>query len=103
MSDGAFHFTLTERFDRNHRPYLFAGIRILNSVLFIREMPQEEGEPRRFEAILKPYREKEPNQQDDNYGDIWDREANKSSDSVKQVGDKDNGKASSSSKGHSRK
>jgi hypothetical protein len=91
MSEGEFHFTLTEKFDKNKRPYLFAGIRILNSVLFIREMPQTPGEPRRFEAILKPYRERS-NQSEDDFVDVWDVSNRNPSDNVKQSGDKTDGK-----------
>ena len=81
MSEGEFHFTLTERLDRNKKLYLFAGIRLLNSVLFIRPEPTEPGEPQRWEAILKPYR---PKGEQDNYDDPWKQAANDSTVSDKQ-------------------
>lgn len=70
MSEGEFHFTLTERRDRNLQLYLFAGIRFLNSVLFIRPEPTEPGQPQRWQAILKPYR---PKGEQDNYDDPWNQ------------------------------
>lgn len=71
MSEGEFHFTLSERVDRNQQIYLFAGIRLLNSVLFIRREPTPEGEPQRWAAVLKPYKAKG---EQDNYEDPWKSE-----------------------------
>ena len=47
MSEGEFHFSLTERRDRNGDVYLFVGLKMLNSVLFIRPEPVVAGEPQR--------------------------------------------------------
>ena len=58
MSEGEFHFSLTERRDRNGDVYLFVGLKMLNSVLFISPEPVVAGEPQRWQAILKPYRPK---------------------------------------------
>lgn len=68
MSDGEFHFTLTEKQDRNGDMYLFAGVRILNSVLFIRPAPFVPGAPQRWYAVLKPYRSKGD---EENYEPVW--------------------------------
>lgn len=55
VSNGEFHFTLTEKIDRNKHTYLFVGLKMFNSVLLI--WPEEEvpGQPRRWKAVLKPY------------------------------------------------
>ena len=45
MSEGEFHFSLTERRDRNGDVYLFVGLKMLNSVLFIRPEPVVAGKP----------------------------------------------------------
>lgn len=68
MSD-EFHFTLTERKDKNNDVYLFAGLKMINSVLFIRPEPTEPGQPQRWAAILKPYRPR--GDQQDDYTDPW--------------------------------
>jgi hypothetical protein len=81
MSEGEFHFSLTERRDRNGDVYLFVGLKMLNSVLFIRPEPVVAGEPQRWQAILKPYR---PKGEQDNYDDPWKQSANDSTASDKQ-------------------
>ena len=83
MSEGEFHFTLTSRLDRNGDMYLFVGLKMLNSVLFIRpeRTPVVAGEPQRWEAVLKPYR---PKGDQDTYDDPWKQPANDSTASDKQ-------------------
>lgn len=54
--NGQFHFTLSRRTDRNGHVFLFAGIRFLNAVLFIRPEPREAGpDADRWQAVLKPF------------------------------------------------
>lgn len=81
MSEGEFHFSLTERRDRNGDVYLFVGLKMLNSVLFIRPEPVVAGEPQRWQAILKPYR---PKGEQDTYDDPWKQPTNDSIASDKQ-------------------
>ncbi len=63
MSQGEFTFTMTERKDRNGKTYLFGGLKMLNSVLFIRkeEGLVAPGQRPKWKAVLKPY---EPKNQD---------------------------------------
>ena len=56
---GEFHFTLLERIDRHGDTYLFAGVKLLNAVIFIRRDIKIEGRPQRWKAIIKPYEAKE--------------------------------------------
>lgn len=91
MSEGEFSFTLTERVDRNGDKYLFAGIRILNSVLFIRPEPAAAGRPNRWQAVLKPYR---PKGEEDNYEAPWTESLNNPSEEQKQ-GENDERKSQS--------
>ena len=63
-ANGELHFTLLEKVDRNGETYLFAGVKIFNSVLFIRKDIAVHGRPQRWKAILKPY-EKPSGQADD--------------------------------------
>lgn len=53
--NGEFTFHVTERTDRNGVPYLFAGIQLLNVVLFLFPEPQAPGEPRRWKGVVRPY------------------------------------------------
>ena len=64
MSEGEFTFTLTERRDRNGQIYLFAGLKMFNSVLFIRKEPTIPGQPQRWQGVLKPYRPKGAEEQE---------------------------------------
>lgn len=73
MSEGEFSFTLTERRDKHGNLYLFAGVRILNSVLFVRPEAEVPGRPRRWQAVLKPYR---PKGEDDNFESAWTENLN---------------------------
>lgn len=84
MSEGEFSFTLTERRDRHGDLYLFAGVRILNSVLFVRPEPEVSGRPRRWHAVLKPYR---PKGEDDNYEAAWSESLNNPLDNGNESGD----------------
>lgn len=70
MSTGEFHFTLTEKRDKNGDLYLFGGLKMLNAVLFIRPEPEEPGRPRKWKAVLKPYSPRE-----DAHQSVWDDEA----------------------------
>jgi hypothetical protein len=81
VSEGEFNFTLTERTDRNGDKYLFAGIRILNSVLFIRPEPEVAGRPKRWQAVLKPYR---PKGDEDDYEAPWNEPLNNQQENDKQ-------------------
>lgn len=80
MSQGEFHFTLTEKRDKNGDLYLFGGLQMLNAVLFIRPDDGEPGRPKKWKAVLKPYRPRE-----DAHASVWDDEA------TNQQGD-DNGR-----------
>lgn len=54
--NGEFHFNLTGRRDRYGNYFLFAGLRFLNAVLFIRPDPTDTAEhPRKWRAVLKPF------------------------------------------------
>lgn len=68
LPNGEFHFNLVEREDRHGDKYLFAGLQILNAVIFIREEPTRPDEPRRFRAVLKPYTGR-PNDVDETWND----------------------------------
>lgn len=70
MSTGEFHFTLTEKKDKNKALYLFGGLKMLNAVLFIRPEPEEPGRPRRWKAVLKPYSPRE-----DAHQSVWEDDA----------------------------
>ena len=68
-SSGEFHFTLLERIDRHGEKYLFAGMKLLNAVIFIRRDIKVEGRPQRWKAVMKPYEKPEGGEDDINWHD----------------------------------
>ena len=55
-NNGEFSFTLREKEDKNGDMYLFAGIHMLNAVIFIRPLPKAPGEEQKWSAVVKPYK-----------------------------------------------
>jgi hypothetical protein len=69
--NGEFVFVLNEKEDRNGDKYLFGGLEFLNAVIFIRPEPAPHGEPRRWRAVLKPYKPKSLNGTDSLEANVW--------------------------------
>ena len=65
-SNGEFRFDLQERTDRYGQKYLFAGIKMLGIVLFVRpdDAPSADGR-KRWRAVAKKYNKKEENREFD--------------------------------------